>query len=105
MIKKYYNIGKNILFPINRSSTGKGILKTLKIIKKEHPKLKIKQSKCGTKAFDWKIPPEWNVEDAYVLDKNGKKIIDFKKLNLHLVGYSIPMNKILKKDLLKKFIS
>lgn len=102
MISKYYNIAKNRLFLLNRSLTGQGVLKTLKIIKKEFPKLKIKKIKSGTKAFDWKIPEEWNVKDAYVLDKNNKKIIDFRKNNLHLLGYSIPIKKLLnKKDFLE----
>jgi aminopeptidase-like protein len=101
-LKKYYNISKNILFPINRSITGKGTLKTLSIIKKEFPKLKIKSIKSGTKFFDWSVPAEWNVNDAYVLDDQGKKIIDFKKNNLHLVGYSSPYFKILKKKELFK---
>ena len=102
MNKKYYNIAKNTLFSINRSLTGRGVIKTLKIIQKEFPKIKIKRIKSGTKVFDWNIPPEWNVTYAYVLDKNGLKIIDFKKHNLHLVGYSTPLKKTLtKKDLFK----
>jgi aminopeptidase-like protein len=101
-LRKYYNISKNILFPINRSITGKGTLKTLSIIKKEFPKLKIISIKSGTKFFDWYAPPEWNVNDAYVLDDQKKKIIDFKKNNLHLVGYSRPYYKILKKKKLFK---
>ena len=102
MLKKYYNLGKNVLFPICRSLTGKGTLETLKIIKKNFPILKIKKIKSGTKVYDWKIPSEWNVEDAYVLDKNGKKISNFKINNLHLIGYSVPINKFIKKkDLIK----
>jgi len=102
MISKYYNIAKNTLFPINRSLTGLGVRKTLKIIQEEFSELKIKKIKSGTKVFDWNIPPEWNVLDAYVLDKNNNKIIDFKKNNLHLLGYSIPVKKsLLKKELFK----
>ena len=101
-IKKYYNIAKTKLFPITRSLTGKGVQKTLKIIQKEFPKLKIKKFKSGTKVFDWNIPEEWNVTDAYVIDKYNNRIIDFKKNNLHLVGYSIPIKKnITKKELFK----
>ena len=96
-LEKYYNLSKKKLFFLNRSLTGKGTLKTLKIIKKEFPKFKIKKFRSGSKVFDWKIPPEWNVEDAYVLDKNNNKIIDIKKNNLHLIGYSTPINKTLKK--------
>ena len=103
MINKYFKLGKNILFPINRSITGVGIVKTLKIIKKIHPKLKLKFFKTDKKVFDWKIPYEWNISDAYILDFKNKKIVDFKKNNLHIVGYSQPINMSLKKkDLLKK---
>lgn len=101
-IKKYYNIAKTQLFTLTRSLTGKGVKKTLNIIKKEFPELKIKKFKSGTKVFDWSIPEEWNVIDAYVIDKYNNKIIDFKKNNLHLVGYSIPIKKIIsKKELFK----
>ena len=96
-IKKYYNLGKKILFPICRSITGKGIKKSLKIIKKEFPKLKIYHINSGKKVFDWKVPPEWDIKDAYILDEKNNIIIDFKKNNLHLVNYSIPINKTLKK--------
>ena len=101
-VKKYYNLGKNILFPICRSITGKGTLKTLKLIKKEFKDLKIKKIKSGEKVFDWAIPPEWNIKEAYILDKNGVKIVDFKNNNLHIIGYSIKVNRIIKKkDLIK----
>ena len=106
IVKKFYFLAKNTLFPINRSITGDGIKKTLNIIKKQFPKLRIKKIKSGTKIFDWKIPNEWNVTDAYIEDKFGKKIVDFKKNNLHLVGYSIPIQKrISKKNLLKNIYS
>jgi aminopeptidase-like protein len=106
MINKYYNLGKNILFPICRSITGNGTKKTLRIIKKNIPKLKILKIKSGTKVFDWRIPSEWNIKDAYILDKDRSKIVDFKKNNLHIVGYSHPVNRILyKKDLLKNLHS
>ena len=97
-VKKYYKIAKYLLFPICRSITGKGLKKTLKIIQGEFPKLKIYRVRSGTKAFDWKVPSEWNVNDAYVLDKNNKKIINFKENNLHLVSYSTPINKFLSKE-------
>ncbi len=103
-IKKYFNIAKKKLYPLNRSLTGKGTKKTLEILKKEFPKLVIKRIKSGTNVFDWKIPDEWNISDAYVIDKYGNKIIDFKKNNLHIVGYSRPITKILHKDELIKNI-
>ena len=101
-IGKYYDIGKNKLFFICRSLTGNGVRKTLKIIKKNFPSLKIYKVSSGKKVFDWKVPPEWNVSDAYVIDKYNKKIVDFKNCNLHVIGYSIPINKILKKKKLFK---
>jgi len=103
---KYYNFAKNELFPICRSITGKGTEQTLKKIQKFFPKLKIHKIKSGTKIFDWKIPEEWNIKNAYVIDKYQNKIIDFKKNNLHIVGYSKPMKKRLtKKELLNKIYS
>ena len=105
-LEKFFKIAKNDLFTLCRSITGKGTEKTLRIIKNEFPKLKILKKKCGSKVFDWKIPSEWNVSDAYILDKSNKKIVDFKKNNLHLVGYSVPIKKNIKqRDLLKKLFS
>ena len=72
-VKKYYQLAKFKLFKICRSITGNGITLSLKIIKNKLPDLKIKKIKCGTKVFDWRIPPEWNVYDAYVLDNKQKK--------------------------------
>ena len=95
-MKEYLNLGKR-LFPICRSITGNGVRKTLIIIRDYLPKLKIFEVKSGTKVFDWKVPPEWNVKNAYVKDKYEKKIIDFKNNNLHLVGYSIPTKKLITK--------
>ena len=100
--------GKNIyklikkLFPLNRSLTGDGNRKTLKIIKKDLKKLKILEFKSGKKVFDWVVPPEWNVKEAYVEDSSKKKIIDIKNNNLHLVGYSIPFKGFLNLEELKK---
>ena len=89
------------LFPICRSITGDGVRKSLKILKKIIG-LNIFEVKTGTTIFDWEVPNEWNIKDAYVKDRNGKKIIDFKESNIHLVSYSIPINeKISLKDLKK----
>ncbi len=81
------------LFPICRSITGNGVRETLGIIKKHIP-IKTYEVPTGTKVFDWVVPEEWNIKDAYVLDESGKKVIDFKKNNLHVVSYSAPVNKI-----------
>ena len=96
-VEKYFNIAKYSLFPICRSITGAGLKKTLKIIQSEFPKLKIYRIRSGTKVFDWKVPSEWNVNDAYVLDKNNKRIINFKENNLHIISYSSPISKFLSK--------
>jgi aminopeptidase-like protein len=96
-MKKYYELAKKKLSLFPRSLTGLGVRKTLNSLKKEFPKLKIKSIKSGTKVFDWSVPPEWNVADAYVVDKNGLKIIDFNKNFLHLLGYSVPLKKTLSK--------
>lgn len=80
------------LYPICRSITGNGVRKTLKILKKK-VNLKIIEVPSGTKVFDWKIPFEWNINDAYVKNLQGQRVIDFKKSNLHLLNYSIPINK------------
>ena len=74
-IHRYYNLAKDILFPITRSLTGKGIRTTLNIIKNEFPELRIYKIPSRTKVFDWNIPDEWNVSEAYVLDKDSNKII------------------------------
>lgn len=101
-MKHLYKFGKKKLFPICRSLTGKGNQKTLLYIKKYIGNLNLLKFKSGNKVFDWTVPKEWNVKDAYILDKYNNKIIDFKKNNLHLVGYSMPINKILSKlELLK----
>ena len=83
------------LFPINRSITGEGVRETLKYIKNLIPDLKINSISSGDKVFDWIIPDEWNVKDAYIESPEGTKIADFKKNNLHLMGYSIPVNRVM----------
>ncbi len=82
----------NKLYKIPRSITGKGFLKSIQILG-EIVDLNLVRIKSGTKVLDWTVPKEWNVNDAYVLNSKGKKIIDFKKNNLHLVNYSIPIKK------------
>jgi len=99
---KIINLIKKI-FPYNRSLTGYGNRKTLNAIKKIIKDLRIIQYKSGEKVFDWTIPPEWNVKNAYIR-YNKKKILDFKKNNLHLLGYSSPYKKIIDLQLLKKHL-
>jgi aminopeptidase-like protein len=82
------------IFPINRSLTGDGVRTTLRFIKSHLPELEIFEVPSGTKAFDWNIPKEWSINEAWISDLSGKKIIDFKENNLHVMGYSTPVNKV-----------
>ena len=91
------------LYPICRSITGEGVRKTLKILQNHFPVVK-HEIPTGTEVFDWKIPKEWNVTDAYIEDLSGQKIIDFKKTNLHLVSYSVPIKSKISNELLKKHL-
>lgn len=78
------------LWPINRSLSGEGVRETLQRIKTRVPNLSIKHIESGTQVFDWVVPNEWVVNDAYIIDPNGNKICDYRENNLHLLGYSIP---------------
>lgn len=82
------------LFPICRSITGDGFRQSLAILANHLPELKKIEVPTGTKCFDWEVPKEWNIKDAYIVTPSGNKICDFKQSNLHVVGYSTPVNKI-----------
>jgi aminopeptidase-like protein len=88
------------LYPICRSITGDGYRETLKKIQKYIP-LTIHEVPSGTKVFDWTVPKEWNIRDAYVKDSRGRKVIDFKQSNLHVVSYSVPVKKKMRLSKLK----
>ena len=78
------------LWPLNRSITGNGLRETLQKVSKHLSKFEIKSVPSGTKVFDWTVPKEWDVKEAYIITPSGMKICDFSENNLHLVGYSIP---------------
>ncbi|KYH34814.1 hypothetical protein CLTEP_12790 [Clostridium tepidiprofundi DSM 19306] len=99
---KMYDLMKE-LYPICRSITGDGVRQTLKIISK-HIQLSIHEVPTGTKVFDWTVPKEWNIRDAYVKNSKGDKVIDFKKSNLHVLNYSIPVNKKLTLEELREHL-
>ena len=79
------------LYPICRSITGNGFRETMKILKNHIP-LDLTEIPTGTKVFDWTVPKEWNIRDAYIKNSKGEKIVDFHKSNLHILNYSIPFN-------------
>ena len=101
--KKLHNFARD-LWKFNRSLTGEGVRQTLKQIKNYLPTLKVYEVPSGTAVYDWKVPEEWNVFEAYIVTPEGKKICDFSQNNLHLVGYSIPFEKKLSLDELKKHL-
>lgn len=78
------------LYPICRSITGEGVRATLRDIGTQIP-LRIHEVPTGTPVFDWTVPREWNIRDAYVIGPNGDKLIDFKAHNLHVLNYSVPI--------------
>ena len=88
------------LYPICRSITGDGVRETLKILQEYIP-LTIHEIPSGTEVFDWTIPKEWNIRDAYIKNANGEKLVDFQKCNLHVLNYSLPINKKVSLDELK----
>jgi aminopeptidase-like protein len=79
------------LYPICRSMTGNGVRDTLRIVQ-ERIGIGIKEVPTGTRVFDWTVPQEWNIKDAYIKGPDGRKVVDFKQSNLHVVGYSGPVN-------------
>jgi aminopeptidase-like protein len=95
-IMNYKETGKEMyrlieeLYPICRSITGNGVRETLRILKKHIP-LTVQEVPSGTQVFDWTVPKEWNIKNAYVRNSKGEKIIDFNKTNLHVLNYSVPV--------------
>lgn len=79
------------IYPICRSITGDGVRETLKHLER-HIDLAIREVATGTKVFDWIVPREWNVRDAFIKDAAGNRIVDFKKSNLHVLNYSTPVH-------------
>jgi len=91
------------LFPICRSITGNGVRETLRIMREQIP-LDIHEVPSGTKVFDWIVPDEWNIEDAWISRTNGEAVVDFKKLNLHVVSYSTPIESTVSLEELRKHV-
>ena len=91
------------LFPICRSITGNGVRETLRIIGERIP-LRLHEVPSGTPVFDWTVPREWNVREAYVEGPGGRRVVDFRECNLHVLNYSVPMRAVVSLDELKKHL-
>ncbi len=78
------------LYPICRSITGNGVRETLRLISSELD-LQVREVATGTAVFDWTIPKEWNIRDAYIKNRAGERVVDFHASNLHVVNYSVPV--------------
>ncbi len=92
------------LWPICRSITGDGVRKTLSILREKLPEMNIYEVPTGTRCFDWVVPKEWSIRDAYIIGPDGTKIINFSDSNLHVVNYSIPVNTELDLDDLQSYL-
>ncbi len=79
------------LYPFARSITGDGVRRTLETLKREMP-LSIYEVPSGTRVFDWTVPREWNISDAWIKNEKGEKIVDLKNSNLHVLNYSVPVH-------------
>jgi aminopeptidase-like protein len=88
------------LYPICRSITGNGVRQTLKMLQEYIP-LIVHEVPTNTPVFDWTVPKEWNIRDAYIKNSNAERVVDFQKCNLHVVSYSTPIKKKLSLDELK----
>lgn len=101
--KEMYSLAKT-LYPICRSLTGNGVRETLEIIKNIIPDLIIHEIPSGTSVFDWVVPEEWNIKGGWIETMNGERVIDFQNNNLHILGYSTPINMVLSREELFKHI-
>src|ERR1700754_1947279 len=88
------------LYPLCRSITGDGVRRTLEIISETIP-LTVHEVPSGTPVLDWTVPKEWNIRDAYIADRTGRRVVDFGESNLHVMSYSVPVSATLTLDELR----
>ena len=91
------------MFPICRSITGNGVRQTLDILSEVLP-IETTEVATGTQVFDWKVPKEWSIRDAYIKDQEGRRLVDFRQSNLHVVSGSTPVQRTMKWSELKKHV-
>lgn len=91
------------LYPICRSITGNGFRESLRQLQK-HVRLSLREVPTGTRVFDWVVPKEWNIRDAYIKDSRGNKVVDFRKSNLHVLNYSLPVKQKMPLSELRKHL-
>lgn len=86
------------MFPICRSITGNGFRESLEMLREAVPEIQVYEVPTGTAVFDWTVPKEWNIRGGGIYRLNGDKVIDFKDSNLHIVGYSLPIDKVVSRE-------
>jgi len=91
------------LYPVCRSLTGAGVRETFDRLA-QHVPLKVTELATGTQVFDWTVPKEWSIRDAWISDVHGKKIVDFQRSNLHVLGYSVPVRRTVSLDELREHV-
>ena len=92
------------MFPICRSITGNGFRESLEMLREAVPEMKVYEVPTGTEVFDWTVPKEWNIRGGGIYRLNGDKVIDFKDSNLHIVGYSLPIDKVVSREELMEHV-
>lgn len=101
--KAMYQLAQR-LFPLGRSLTGAGVRESLAVLKEQIPELEIEEVPSGTQVFDWTIPKEWEITEGYIEDENGQRILDYAENNLHIIGYSTPVDRFVELDELLQYI-
>jgi aminopeptidase-like protein len=91
------------LYPLPRSMTGQGVRDTLHALSRVVP-VDIRETPTGAEIFDWTVPPEWSIRDAFIKDREGNRLVDFTQSNLHVVGHSEPIHDILSWRALKTHV-